>query len=496
MSRGPPGDPYGLVGQVVDGRYRIVERVASGGFGTVYAAEDAQFGHKRRAVKVLHGLGGYEEEARERFQSDFRREANIIDEFRHAHIPPICGYGDVLPTGEQAPWMALAWIDGVTLAKYLQERRQRGEGGMTIQEGFELLKPVVDAIAYAHRKGIAHRDLKPANVMLELHDGVPYPWVLDFGTAKRMPPHAVPHGAPTARRPVFTPHYGAPEQFEEAGTGPWTDVYALALLFVEALTGVVPYGEEELTWRKGFELSHDPVRPSPARFGVSVGALEPVLLRALAVNSLERYQDATALLAALTEAVRTETGGEAAGARPAMRSPPPSTIANDVTQPAQRREPASPSLEERHVPTVPPIADPIAPSTHDAPSQPLVRSRRWVPVAVAALVVPAAAMLLRLCGGPPTRADGGAVVDAVVPPPPDVSPSAVLDAAPAGAGIVDASAADIEAATRSGPHSDRRAVARDRLSTPEEDSISAVESGTLHADDLRVDRSEPPPDRW
>lgn len=327
------------------------------------------------------------------------------------HIPPICGYGDALPTGEQAPWMALAWIDGVTLAAHLRGRRQRGEGGMTIQEAFELLKPVVDAIAYAHRKGIAHRDLKPANVMLELHDGVPYPWVLDFGTAKQMPPQAVPHGAPTALRPVFTWHYGAPEQFEEVCTGPWTDVYALALLFVEVFTGVVPYGEGELTWRRGFELSHDPVRPSPARFGVNVGALEPVLLRALAVNPLERCQDAGALLAALTEAVRTETGGEAVDARPAARSsPPPPTIANDVTQPAQRREPAVPSLEEPHVPTVPPSADPpapsadpVAPSARNASSQPPVRSRRWVPVAVAALVVLAAAMLLRSCGGPPTR---------------------------------------------------------------------------------------------
>lgn len=150
------------------------------------------------------------------------------------------------------PWMVAEWVDGQTLAGDLKARR--GRGGRSPHECLLLLKPVFDALAYAHGLRIVHRDIKPANLMFTgsvggttrstSHTGTPQLKLSDFGIAKVMESEeAPPTGRPrrSLQQISFSARYGAPEQFSGARTGPWTDVHAMVLLLTELLTDRAPY---------------------------------------------------------------------------------------------------------------------------------------------------------------------------------------------------------------------------------------------------------------
>ncbi len=151
---------------------------------------------------------------------------------------------------------------------------------------------MLDAIASAHERGVAHRDLKPTNIMV-----VPSPKgdaslrVLDFGIAKAMLPDDAPCTGQTETQSdlsAFSLPYAAPEQVGRMRTGPWTDVHALGLLLVEALTGRAPYAGDDSFALYAAIMS--PERPhARSRLGVPAGPWEPILARALALHPRERF---------------------------------------------------------------------------------------------------------------------------------------------------------------------------------------------------------------
>jgi len=209
-----------------------------------------------------------------------------------------------MPSGASAPWMALEWLEGETLEHELD--RRRGAGGRTADETAMLLQPIIEAVAYAHRRGVVHRDIKPANIMIVDSDAGPMLRMLDFGIAKIM--EGDPIGDTRVGRSSgatgFSPDYAAPEQITYSRTGPWTDVHAIGLLFTELLTDEPPFAaaaDEQL-----FEQVMSADRPTPRRKGVDAGALEGVIARALALSPGQRWQDADELLEALD--ARTPTG--------------------------------------------------------------------------------------------------------------------------------------------------------------------------------------------
>ena len=293
-----PADRFGLAGAVLAGRYRIERQVAEGGFAVVYRGVQVAL-DRPIALKVLKTPPGLTDAARTRFENRFASEARTIAKLQHPYIVDVYDYGvSRMPSGESAPWMALEWLEGVTLEEDLDARR--GDGGRGVAATEALLRPVIEAVAYAHRRGVVHRDIKPANIMVVPTDAGPMLRMLDFGIAKIMDGDPIGDTRPGRGSGSigFSPDYAAPEQITYSRTGPWTDVHALGLLFTELLTDKPPFAASED--EQLFEQVMSPERPTPARRGVNAGRLENVIARALALSPQQRWGDAGLMLEALS----------------------------------------------------------------------------------------------------------------------------------------------------------------------------------------------------
>ena len=178
------GDPLALEGAVFDGRFEIERRIAEGGFAVVYKARQIAL-NRPVALKVLKARSASDEVARAEFREKFAAEARTIARIRHPHIVDVYDFAvSPLPNGEQAPWMALEWLEGETLAMRQARRREAGETGLPPREALGLLRPVLEALAHAHDQGVVHRDIKPSNIMIARTAEGESLRVLDFGIAK------------------------------------------------------------------------------------------------------------------------------------------------------------------------------------------------------------------------------------------------------------------------------------------------------------------------
>jgi serine/threonine protein kinase len=292
-----PRDPFALTGSTLAGRYQIECQIGEGGFAVVYRAYQTAL-DRFVALKVLKTPPALDAAARATFREKFASEARTIARLKHPYVVSVYDFGvDRMGSGELAPWMALEWLDGETLQTDLD--RRRGAGGRSTAEAVSLLRPVIDALAYAHRQGIVHRDVKPANMMLVPTENGRVLRILDFGIAKIVGAEQ----ADTAKRTgtsgtfAFSPDYAAPEQVTFSRTGPWTDVHALGLVLTEMLSDEPPFstdGDGHL-----FEQVMAPSRPTPRRRGKQIGPLEKVIEKAVALSPRQRWQNAGELLRAI-----------------------------------------------------------------------------------------------------------------------------------------------------------------------------------------------------
>jgi serine/threonine protein kinase len=221
----------------------------------------------------------------------------------------ICQARDIGSTttarGDWVPFMVLEWLDGESLDAALARERAQSKAPRSLNDAMTLLEPIARALALAHERGVAHRDIKPGNIFLlaGAAGGRGRCKLLDFGVAKVVGDTRVAADGLLARS--FTPEYGAPEQFapEFGPTGPRTDVFALALVLVELVTGRAPhFGEGFGTLRS--EACDPRIPRTPRAFGVSVPpAVESVLSRALAVRPGDRFADARAFWLCLKRAM-------------------------------------------------------------------------------------------------------------------------------------------------------------------------------------------------
>ena len=306
-------DVFGLVGLTLESKYTVEAVVATGGFGVVYRGRHAVLGAPF-ALKVLKIPETLPRRMHAGFVRQFFEEARIISQLQHPCIVRVTDFGVMaLPDAQQAPWMVLEWIDGETLSQHLSARR--GAGGRSPREVLALLRPVLEAVAVAHERGIVHRDLKPGNLMIPKLDLAatattgarasgrpitPTLRLLDFGLAKVVDESDGPASGQTrttSAMPAFSPRYASPEQASGTRTGPWTDVHALGLILTELLVDAPPYKAADKMALQIRVMS--PTRPTPARFGVDVGAWEPVLARAVSLLPADRYANAGELLDAL-----------------------------------------------------------------------------------------------------------------------------------------------------------------------------------------------------
>ena len=239
-------DPLQLVGTTIGDKYAVESIVGEGGFAIVYRAMHLIW-KRPVAIKAFKAMGSFGEKDRERLFEEFVREGKLLAELSERSAA-ICQARDIgtmtTPSGVWAPYMVLEWLEGFTLERVLADERASGLPLRTAAQAVHLLEPVAEALALAHGRGIAHRDVKPGNVMIS---GDPRSdsctvKLLDFGIAKVVQDAQKMAGAfsqTSGQITSFTPAYGAPEQFSRAqgSTGPWTDVFALALMFGEIVSG-------------------------------------------------------------------------------------------------------------------------------------------------------------------------------------------------------------------------------------------------------------------
>jgi eukaryotic-like serine/threonine-protein kinase len=303
-------DPFALVGRTLGGKYQVECVVQETGMSVVYRAAHRVW-RRPVAVKAFKAQA-FDDDARRRMLESFVREGALLADLSEL-TAGVCQARDVgsmvTPRGEWVPYLVLEWLDGEPLDVVLEREQDEGTPPRTVERALQLLAPVASALSLAHDRGIVHRDVKPGNICL-LADadarGKPLTKLYDFGLATSLRGVSGPECADDPLRYSYTPGYAAPEQYSpDHGTlGPWTDVFALALVFIELVTG-----QEALSGDTVDELrlrACDPSsRPTPRTHGVRVGdAMERVLAQALAVRPERRYGDARDFWAALTRAAK------------------------------------------------------------------------------------------------------------------------------------------------------------------------------------------------
>jgi serine/threonine protein kinase len=326
------GDPFGLLGNVLDGKFRVDAVVGDGELTVVYKGYD--LGRQAPvAIKCLHLPDTLDQTLTRPVVEAFDDAGRLYTRFGrdNTHIPKVIAAGRTIAprTGTMVPYRVREWLEGESLASELARRRRQGDKLRTVQEAFALFAPAIDGIAQAHEEGLVHLSLSPANLFLARGEGQGSLRVLDFGIT-RASHHA--DGRPTLDSEVtrglhlLHPAYAAPEQLDmDVGEpGPWTDVYALALIFMEVLadrSDVERRDTPALVSRALDKLK----RPTPQAHGLKLpGTLDRVLTRAVARSPQTRPQNARVFLNELRAAMGL---GEPAKAAPRQAPPLPSSVA-------------------------------------------------------------------------------------------------------------------------------------------------------------------------
>ncbi len=305
------GDTLKLIGRTIAEKYAVESVVGEGGFATVYKAMHIIW-KRPVALKVFKALGDFSEKDRQKLLDEFIQEGALLADLsaRTAAIVQARDIGMLDGHGAQGvPFMVLEWLEGATLEAVLADEKARGLALRTAAEAVHLIDPAAEALALAHRKGIAHRDVKPGNIfVLGEPRGDATVKLLDFGIAKVVSDAQKMAGSFTktsGQVTSFTPAYGAPEQFSRThgATGPWTDVFSLALIVVEVLTGREPLQGDDFI-QLAYSSANPDKRPTPRTLGATVSdAVEGALAKALAVKPTERWQTAGEFWNALRQAV-------------------------------------------------------------------------------------------------------------------------------------------------------------------------------------------------
>lgn len=344
-------DPLSLVGTTVSDKYEIESVVGEGGFAVVYRARHTVW-NRAVAIKVFRALGDLPPDRRIQLVDAFIQEGRLLADLSERSAA-ICQARDVgtlkARDGREMPYLVLEWLQGQSLEQVLDSEKQRHLPPRTAEQTLRLLEPAAEALALAHRKGIAHRDVKPANIFI-LGDprGDLTVKLLDFGIAKVVQDAQRLGGSFAQTQGVvssFTPAYGAPEQFSRShgSTGPWTDVFSLALIFTELMTHEPPLRGDDLT-QLAFASMDPKRRPTPRTQGANISdATEEVMRRALAVSPDERFRS----MGEFWEALRRSLGMEPSRA---FATTDPSTTSGPI-QPQLATPPMVPPPSDRTMPT-------------------------------------------------------------------------------------------------------------------------------------------------
>ncbi|ART68276.1 protein kinase [Mycobacterium dioxanotrophicus] len=264
------------------GHYQLRKLIGRGGMGEVYEAFDTNT-DRVVALKVLPAHLAQDASFQERFRKESHAAAGVND----PHVVPIHGFGEI----DGRLYLDMRLIEGRNLGAILAKAEQPLKPAFAVS----LVEQVADALDAAHHAGLIHRDVKPSNILITDHDFV---YLIDFGLA-RMAGEA---GMTTAGNTLGTLAYMAPERFESAGkTDPRSDVYALACVLYECLTGARPYPVDSLEQQIAGHMVQ-PV-PRPSATDPRLAAFDDVIAKGMAKKPDKRYQTAGELAVAARAAL-------------------------------------------------------------------------------------------------------------------------------------------------------------------------------------------------
>jgi eukaryotic-like serine/threonine-protein kinase len=259
-----PHDP--LVGRILLERYRVIERISSGGMGVVYRGERVGLG-RVVAIKFLHSTFAHTGDFLERFE----REAKTMSRLDHPNCVSVIDFGV-----DGGPFFVMDYVSGVTLRELLDA------GPIEPPRALSLARQILAGLAHAHERGIIHRDVKPANIMVATATGTgDQVRILDFGLAK-----LIGVDVTASAIVVGTPSYMSPEQAGGRPVDGRADIYAASVLLFELLTGDKPFSSDQAVQVIKMHLESPPP-PLPARFSRELSA---VVARGLAKDPADRFQ--------------------------------------------------------------------------------------------------------------------------------------------------------------------------------------------------------------
>jgi eukaryotic-like serine/threonine-protein kinase len=320
---------------VIDGRYRLLHRVGSGGMADVWCAEDQQLG-RRVALKLLHRQFSEDPEFVERF----KREASAAASLQHPHVVSVYDRGE----WDGTYYIAMEFLEGRSLKQVVRE-----EAPLDLLRAIDLTVQILRAARFAHQRGIVHRDIKSHNVIVDDEGRAK---VTDFGIARAGASDMTETGSI-----MGTAQYLSPEQAQGHAVSPQSDLYAIGIVLYELLTGRVPFDGESAVTIALKQVAETPVPPSSYNLAVPP-ELDAVVLRALEKDPAARFISAEEFIGALEGVADRIASGAAVGA---------GTVAFGAV------------AAEELAPTIPPPLEP-------PPEEPARRPRRW-PWIVAAIAL-------------------------------------------------------------------------------------------------------------
>ncbi|SPM39254.1 hypothetical protein MNAB215_1436 [Mycobacterium numidiamassiliense] len=402
------------------GRYRLVELLGRGGMGEVWRAHDTET-DRVVAIKLLPAFLSDDEE----FQSRFRREAHAAARLNDPHVIPIHNYGEI----DNQLYVDMRLIEGRDLQTLV------ADGPLDPARAVRIIEQVAQALHAAHRVGLLHRDIKPSNILLDDND---FAYLIDFGIARAIEETRMTKSGDT----IGTFQYIAPERLHTGTEDARADIYSLACVLYESLTGHPPFPGDSMAHLMYAHVNTPPPRPSDAQPDVPP-AVDDVIATGMAKEPDHRYATTIEFANAARDAVTT----------------PISLLAqNQFTRAAFASSADAPTMSATEAAVQQPSAglnlaasqqDPADPSPPETPTP--QRGSWWPPRGRSALIAAIVVVVVVLVSGvvifqlqqPSAPTPAAVTATSVAPPPPPPPPKPVEEAALDGLLL---SAADINTA--------------------------------------------------
>ena len=298
-----------MLGRLLDGRYRLIRKIGEGGMGAIYRAIHTEM-HRTCAIKLLTNVSPGNEDAVPRFKG----EAKMASRIDNVHAVTIYDFGQ---TTDKLLFLAMEFIDGKPLSRVISESR-----ALPIERVIHITNQIAEALTAAHALKIIHRDLKPDNIMITRKGNESdFVKVLDFGIAK-----SVSEGEDNLTKTGFvlgTPVYMSPEQVLGEELDPRSDLYSLAIIVFEMLTGRLPFIGEKPQAIMMKRIVGEPIRLRTVAPGISE-SVERVVMAGLERDRELRIPNVQVFAAELANAVNSGTqimGGVVTGSLGAQGAP-------------------------------------------------------------------------------------------------------------------------------------------------------------------------------